>query len=131
MSVRNPGFILDNTIGLEKQMNFICKSCYYQIINTGLIRKYINDETCKTLLQALIIYRMDYDNASLFTILLSDKPSTESAELCCTFGDTRTQKGTYNSSFVPAALTSCTFQITLQDSVSYIHVVCLESLYGL
>jgi len=29
-------------------VNYICKSCYYQIRNIGLIRKYINDETCKT-----------------------------------------------------------------------------------
>ena len=42
MSVRNLGFILDVTLGMEKQMNSIYKSCYYQIGNIGLIRKYIN-----------------------------------------------------------------------------------------
>jgi len=31
MSVRNLGLILDNTLGMEKQVNSICKSCYYQI----------------------------------------------------------------------------------------------------
>jgi len=41
MSVRNLGLILDNTLGMEKQVNSICKSCYYQIINIGLICKYI------------------------------------------------------------------------------------------
>ena len=65
MSVRNLGLILDNTLGMEKQVNSICKSCYYQIRNIGLIRKYINDETCKTLVQALIISRLDYGNALL------------------------------------------------------------------
>ena len=29
MSVRNLGLILDNTLGMEKQVNYICKSCYY------------------------------------------------------------------------------------------------------
>ena len=48
MSVRNLGFILDNTLEIEKQVNSICKSCYYQIRNIGLICKYINDVTCKT-----------------------------------------------------------------------------------
>ena len=48
MSVSNLGLILNNTVGMEKQMNYICKSCYYQIRNIGLIRKYINDKTCKT-----------------------------------------------------------------------------------
>jgi len=55
MSVRNLGIILDNTLCMEKQVNSICKSCYYQISYIGLIRKYINDETCKTLVQALVI----------------------------------------------------------------------------
>ena len=54
MFIRNLGLILDNTLGMEKQVNSICKSCYYQIRNIGLIHKYINDETCKTLVQALI-----------------------------------------------------------------------------
>jgi len=35
-------------------------------------------------------------------------------------GDTHSQKGTYNTSFVPAVLASCTFQITEQDPVSYV-----------
>jgi len=50
MSEINLGLILDNTLGMEKQVNTICKSCYYQIRNIGLIRKYINDETSKPLL---------------------------------------------------------------------------------
>ena len=48
ISVRNLVLILDNTLGTEKQVNSICKSCHYQIRNIGLIRKYINDYTCKT-----------------------------------------------------------------------------------
>jgi len=55
ISVKNLGLILDNTLGMEKQVNSICKSFYYGIRNTGLIHKYINDETYKTLDQALII----------------------------------------------------------------------------
>ena len=38
----------------------------------------------------------------------------------CASGDTHSQKGTYNTSFVPAALASCMFQITVQDPVSHI-----------
>ena len=51
---------------------------------------------------------------------LSDQPPTASTELCCTSGDTHSQKGTYNTSFVPAALASRTCQITVKDPVSYI-----------
>jgi len=53
---------------MEKQVNYIC---YYQIRNIWLIRKYINDETCKTLVQAFIISRLDYDSALLYNIHLS------------------------------------------------------------
>ena len=70
MSVRNLTLILDNTLGTEKQVNSACKSCYYQIRNMGLIRKYITDETCNTLVQALIISRLDYGNPLLYTIAL-------------------------------------------------------------
>jgi len=45
---------------------------------------------------------------------------TASAELGCTSGDTHSQKGTYNTSFVSAALASSAFQITVQDLVSSI-----------
>ena len=65
------GPILDNTLGMEKQVNYICKSRYYRIRNTGLIRKYINDETCRTLVRDFIISRLDYDNDRLYNIPLS------------------------------------------------------------
>ena len=51
---------------------------------------------------------------------LYHKPPTASAELCCTSGDTHSQKGTYNVSFIPTGLVSCTFQITIQDPVPQI-----------
>jgi len=59
MSVKNIGLILDNTLGIEKQVNYICKSSYYQIRNIGIIRKYLNDDTYKPLVQACIISQMD------------------------------------------------------------------------
>ena len=68
MSVRNLGLILDNTLGMEKQVNSICKSCYYQIRNIRVICMYINDETWKTSVQALIISQLDYGNALLYNI---------------------------------------------------------------
>ena len=68
MSVRNLWLILYNTLGMEKQLNYICKSCYYQIRNIGLICKFINDETCKTLVQALIISWQDNGNTLLYKI---------------------------------------------------------------
>jgi len=51
MFVKNIRLILDNTLGMQKQVNSICNSCYYQIRNIGLIPKCINDETGKILVQ--------------------------------------------------------------------------------
>ena len=56
---------------MQKQVNCIFNSCYYQIRNIGLIRKYIYDETCKTLVQALIVSRLNYGNALLYNSPLS------------------------------------------------------------
>jgi len=86
---------------MEKQVNSICN----QLRNIGLIRKYINDEKCKTLVQVLVISRLDYGNALLYNIPLCRHALA---------------KGTYDTSFVPAALAFYTFQITVQDPVSYI-----------
>jgi len=63
MSARNLGLILHNTLGMEKQVNSICKTCYYQIQNIGLIPKHINYETGKALVQVLVISQLDYGNA--------------------------------------------------------------------
>ena len=67
-SVRNLGIILDNTLEMEKQVNAICKSGYYQIPCIGSIRPYITNEACTTLVQALVISRFDYGNALLYDI---------------------------------------------------------------
>jgi len=67
----NIHLILDTTLGTKKQVKSIRMSCYYQIRNIGFIRKYKNYETCKTLVQTLIISRLDCGNALLCNIPLS------------------------------------------------------------
>ena len=76
-------------------MNSICKSCYYQIRNIGLIRKYINDETWKTLVQALIISRLDNGNALLYNIPLSQTNRLQWVQNCDARLLTRSRKGEY------------------------------------
>ena len=71
LSVKNLGFILDNTLGIEKQMNYRCKSCYFEIRNIFIFRKYIHDDICKTLVQTLIISRLDYINSFSYNITLT------------------------------------------------------------
>ena len=100
---------------MEKQVNSRCKSCYYKIGNVGFICKHLNDEIYKSLLQALIIYRLDYGNALLYNISLSLTNRLQRVQNCATRLVTHSQNETYKTSFVPAVLVSCTFQITVQD----------------
>lgn len=63
--VKNLGVIMDRNLTMEKQVNAISKSCYYQIRNIGQIRQYISDSACKTLVHALVTSRLDYANVLL------------------------------------------------------------------
>ena len=65
-SVKNLGFHLDKHLSLEAQVTNTVKSCYHQIKNISRIRKYITNDACKTLIQSLVISRLDYGNALLY-----------------------------------------------------------------
>ena len=65
-SVKNLGVYFDTSLTIESQVNAISKACYYQIRNIGLIRRYVTLDVCKTLVHALITYRLDYGNAFLY-----------------------------------------------------------------
>lgn len=64
-SVKNLGVHLDHTLTMEKQVNMVVKSCYFQIRRIAAIRQYITDDCCKTLVHALVTSRLDYGNGLL------------------------------------------------------------------
>jgi len=66
---------------------------------------------------ATVIFKVEA-LAILYKQTHTQNNSTTSVELCCTFGDRHSQKGTYNTSFVPLA--SGTLQNTVQHPLSYI-----------
>ena len=66
--VRNLGVLFDSVCDLEKHVNNICKGAYYQIRNIGLIRKYLDIDTTKTLVHAYVTSRLDYCNSLLYGI---------------------------------------------------------------
>jgi len=61
--IRSLGVLLDKHLTMEKQVNVTVRSCYFNIRNIGKIRRYIDEDACKTLVQALVISRLDYANA--------------------------------------------------------------------
>ena len=67
-SVKNLGVYMDSALTMEKQVNAVTKSCYYQIRNIGHTRHYISNEACKVLVHSLVTSRLDYGNAVLYGI---------------------------------------------------------------
>jgi hypothetical protein len=67
-SVRNLGAVLDNNMTLEKHINSVCRSCYGQLRQIGHIRKYLNTDATKSLVNSLVTSRMDYCNALLYGV---------------------------------------------------------------
>ena len=67
-NVRNLGVIFDSVCSSEKHVSNICKSTYYQIRNIGLVRRYLDIESTKTLVHAYVTSRLDYCNSLLYGI---------------------------------------------------------------
>jgi len=45
--------ILDYTLRMERQVNYLCNSCYYEIRRIGFIPKYTSNKTSKTSFQTV------------------------------------------------------------------------------
>ena len=63
--VKNLGAYFDAALSMDSHVCAVAKSCYFQIRNIGRIRHLIDEETCKTLIHALVTSRLDYANALL------------------------------------------------------------------
>jgi len=57
--VRNLGVYLDSSLAMDKQVNAVSGSCYYQIRNIGCICQFITTDACKTLVNSLVTSSLD------------------------------------------------------------------------
>lgn len=64
-NVRNLGAFFDSNMTMEKHISSVCKSCYGQLRQIGHIRKYLDTDGTKSLVNSLVTSRMDYCNALL------------------------------------------------------------------
>ena len=62
-SIRNVGVKLEPYLTMLPHINGTCRSGYYHVRRINKIRKYLSDCGAKTLIQALVISRMDYCNS--------------------------------------------------------------------
>ena len=63
--VRNLGAILDSKLSFDAHINTVCKTSYAHLRAISKIRRYISEENARSLVQALVISRIDSLNALL------------------------------------------------------------------
>ena len=62
-SVKILGCVLDKQLNMNDQITSVSKSVHYHLRNIGRIRKYVDKETCHTIVRTLITSRLDYCNS--------------------------------------------------------------------
>ena len=75
-SIRDIGVVIDETVSMTVHVRRVCQVIYCQICSIAKIRKYLTTAACKTIVQALVMSRVDYGNALLFGLpeMLLHKP---------------------------------------------------------
>ena len=63
---RNVRTWFDSNLNLQEQIHSTCKSRFFHLFNIRRIRKYLSQESARTLVHAFIIGRIDYCNGLLF-----------------------------------------------------------------
>ena len=64
-TVRNLGVMWDSYLNMDKHVSAVIKFCNFHLSRIARIRPYLTVDSCKTLIQALVIARLDYGNSTL------------------------------------------------------------------
>ena len=67
-SARNIGVIMDKRLSMEAHINQVTKSCYFNLRNISKIRRNLTEEATITLVQALVVSKLDSLNALLYGV---------------------------------------------------------------
>ena len=57
------GVYLDTAMTLEKQISTTCRTSYMQIRRINSIRQYLTETAAKTIIQMMVVSRLDYCNS--------------------------------------------------------------------
>jgi hypothetical protein len=68
LCARNLGVWFDNNLNMSHHINKTCQSVVYHLHNIRRIRKFLSCEDRKSVIQALIMSRIDYCNSLLFGV---------------------------------------------------------------
>ena len=64
----NLGVTMDNELNMCEHISSICKRCYQGLRMISRIRRYFDKDSMKTLVQCLIVSRIDYGNVLLYGV---------------------------------------------------------------
>lgn len=64
--IRDIGVLLDNTMSMTNQVRRVCQVAYCHLRSIALIRKCLTTNACRTIVNALVMSRIDYGNAVLY-----------------------------------------------------------------
>ena len=81
-SVKNIGAVLDSQMKMDKQVNQICKSAWYNLYQLGKIKRYLSESQLKSVIQAFVVSKLDMNNgllAGLPKYLISKLQSVQNA----------------------------------------------------
>ena len=64
----NLGVTMDSELSMSEHINSLCKRCYCSLRIISRIRQYLDEDSVKTLVQSLIVSRLDYGNILLYGV---------------------------------------------------------------
>ena len=67
-TVKNLGFRLDSHLTLTPQIKSVKSSCFSMLRKIAKMKSFLSNKQCQTLVQALILYSLDYCNALYYGI---------------------------------------------------------------
>ena len=65
VTLRNLGIVFDPVLNMSGQISSVVKCVHFHLRNLSRIRRFIDQDTCKLAVQALVFSRIDYGNALL------------------------------------------------------------------
>ena len=60
------GVTFDRHLTFIKHIGSVCRQCFFQLRSIGRIRRYLDEDSTKTLVHALVLSRLDYCNSLFF-----------------------------------------------------------------
>ncbi len=64
--VKSLGVVIDSNLTMEAHVDHLCRSCYFHLRAIGQLRNNISTSAAKTLVQSLVLSRLDFGNSLLW-----------------------------------------------------------------